>query len=74
MQLFKSILQTPLMPNASCAYKLGAQWRGLEVQTKRNCPGCHGGWGPHLCLLSCVALLAHLSTGFPRQEYWSGLP
>ena len=29
----------------------------------------------HACVLSCfVALQAPLSIGFPRQEYWNGLP
>ena len=27
-----------------------------------------------VCVLSCVQLVATLSMGFSRQEYWSGLP
>jgi len=33
-----------------------------------------GGLVTKLCLTLCVACQAPLSMGFPRQEYWSGLP
>ena len=31
-------------------------------------------WSPTLCDLWTVAHQAPLSMGFPKQEYWSGLP
>ena len=35
----------------------------------------HGQLCPALCHpMDCIVHWAPLSTGFPRQEYWSGLP
>ena len=48
--------------------------RGSECTRTLVAAGSAAQWCPTLCDPMTVAHQAPLSMGFPRQEYWSGLP
>ena len=67
MQIFPAAFQ-PIS-----IYSHYLEWRVLACSVAQLCPTfCHPVDGSSS--VSCVARQAPLSMGFPRQEYWSGLP